>query len=93
MKLKCPTCGAEDNDIREIPRFKVNLEGFEGVFCDACYIRWVTANIPKLVPVERQTEAPRPGGPPDAKLEERRDRAWSDLGNTLREGAEDGEGV
>ena len=53
VKLKCPKCGAMDNDLREVPRFQVKLEGFEGSYCDACYIRWVTAHIPKLVPVGR----------------------------------------
>lgn len=65
MKLKCPVCGAEDTEFREIPRFTIKLEGFEGTYCDACYIRWVTANIPKLVPVE----APKIMGKPLIKIE------------------------
>lgn len=46
----CPACGTDDSTfIDGIPRITVTIAPYEGEYCQICYAKWLSENIPKLV--------------------------------------------
>lgn len=49
--VKCPRCGTT-GERKNVFKLKVAIRPFEGDYCQYCFAKWISENIPKLESVE-----------------------------------------